>query len=122
MATICQQRGVTVVELGKQYDSLDDGATRELGEILSEISETASPPAVVVDMSATEGIGSTFLAVLFSTVKRLRARRGRLAVCNANSFCAEVLEIVKADRVFKVWPSREDAITDVLENVPAPTA
>jgi hypothetical protein len=37
-----------------------------------------------------------------------------MAVCCPNPFCAEVLQIVKADRVFKTYPTRDEAVDALL--------
>lgn len=118
MEEVYTDRGVMVVVLGKQYDTLDDTATRNLEENLRVLGESADPPRILLDMEKTEGIGSTFLASLFGSERRLKARGGHLALCQVGPFCAEVLEIVKAERVLRIFPTREAAITALLEEVP----
>jgi anti-anti-sigma regulatory factor len=116
MENVLEYRGLTVIELGRNYDSLDDAAIRRAERLLREKAESIDPPLMVVDMTRTTGIGSIFVGTLFAVEKRLKSRQGRLAACCPNPFCAEVLQIVKADRVFKTFATRDEAVDDLLTN------
>ena len=122
MDGVVADRGVMVVTLAQQYDAFSEAATQNLEATLRELAEVADPPRVLLDMSQTNCIGSTFLAAVFAAERRLKKRKGRLALCQVTPFCAEVLEIVKAERVLNICPNRDDAIRKLLEQVPAPNA
>jgi anti-anti-sigma regulatory factor len=115
MENVLEYRGTTVVELGRNYDSLDDAAIRRAEKLLRAKADEIDPPLMVVDMTETVGIGSIFVGALFAVQKRLRSRKGRLAVCCPNTFCAEVLQIVKADRVFKTFTTRDEAVDSLTQ-------
>lgn len=113
MENVLVSRGVTVVELARSYDSLDEEATRRLEALLRELAETAEPPLMVLDMGRTASIGSTFVGVLFAASKRLRRRRGHLALSNVEPNCAEVLHVVRSDAMFKRFATRDEAVDEI---------
>jgi anti-anti-sigma factor len=110
MTKIENQEGITVVEVGTAYDSLDVAKINEFGsELLSAIAQ-AEPPKILLDLRATTFIGSSFLGLLIRAWKRLRDRHGTLALCHVNDVCGEVLRASKLDMIWQVFPDRDAAI------------
>jgi anti-sigma B factor antagonist len=69
---------------------------------------------VVIDLAATTFIDSTALGVLLRGVERLReTSNGRLSVACADPNICKVLEVTGLDRIFSVYPSREEALAQV---------
>lgn len=102
--------GVHIAVLGEEYDNLDTPSIDAAAKQLLELSQTATPPLVVVDMAATKFFGSAFLGILFRMWRRLNTRGGRLITCNASGICDQVLGVTQVD---KLWPrvnSRAEAI------------
>jgi anti-sigma B factor antagonist len=65
---------------------------------------------VIVDFTSTTFIDSTTLGVLVGGVKRLRSNDGQLSlVCNDRNI-TKIFEITGLDRVFAIYPTREDAV------------
>ena len=78
-------------------------------QLLEVISQGAKN--VVVDFSDTTFIDSTTLGVLVGGVKRLRSNDGQLAlVCNDRNI-TKIFEITGLDRVFTIYPTREEAVS-----------
>jgi anti-sigma B factor antagonist len=68
---------------------------------------------VIVDFSDTTFIDSTTLGVLVGGVKRLRTNDGQLSlVCNDRNI-TKIFEITGLDRVFTIYPTRDEAIAKV---------
>ena len=66
---------------------------------------------VVVDFSDTTFIDSTTLGVLVGGVKRLRTNEGQLSlVCNDRNI-TKIFEITGLDRVFTIYPTRDEAVS-----------
>jgi anti-sigma B factor antagonist len=84
-------------------------------ELLRVIAEGARH--VVIDLAATTFIDSTALGVLLRGVQRLRQTSdGALSVACSDPNIRKVFEVTGLDRVFSVYPSREEA----LARVPSP--
>lgn len=102
---------VTVITMGPSYDSFDDERLENLKEVVFDIVQTADPPRVVIDMSQTTFFASSFIAVLNQGVKKMKAREnGKIVVSGLTKFAAEVFSVARLDRVWDIYPTREEAV------------
>jgi anti-sigma B factor antagonist len=68
---------------------------------------------VVVDFSDTTFIDSTTLGVLVGGVKRLRSNDGQLSLVCSDRNITKIFEITGLDKVFSIYPTREDAVAQI---------
>jgi anti-sigma B factor antagonist len=68
---------------------------------------------VIVDFSDTTFIDSTTLGVLVGGVKRLRTNDGQLSLVCSDRNITKIFEITGLDRVFTIYPTREEALSQV---------
>jgi anti-sigma B factor antagonist len=68
---------------------------------------------VVVDFTNTTFIDSTTLGVLVGGVKRLRSNDGQLSLVCSDRNITKIFEITGLDRVFTIYPSREEALAKI---------
>ena len=68
---------------------------------------------VIVDFSDTTFIDSTTLGVLVGGVKRLRSNDGQLSLVCSDRNITKIFEITGLDRVFTIYPSRDEAVANV---------
>jgi anti-sigma B factor antagonist len=68
---------------------------------------------VVVDFSDTTFIDSTTLGVLVGGVKRLRTNEGQLSLVCSDRNITKIFEITGLDRVFTIYPTRDEAVSNV---------
>lgn len=113
MAKIFKHSGLTIAEVDSEYDSLAVAQLEELGRLLLEAARQAEPPIMLLDLSETQYIGSSFLGVLMRVWKRLRDRHGRLALCDVNDVCGDVLRASKLDTIWDVFPDRATAVKEL---------
>src|SRR5258705_10396041 len=78
---------------------------QQLLEVIAQGAKT-----VVVDLSNTTFIDSTTLGVLVGGVKRLRPNDGQLVLVCDDRNITKIFEITGLDRVFTIYPTREDAL------------
>jgi anti-sigma B factor antagonist len=77
---------------------------------------------VIVDFSDTTFIDSTTLGVLVGGVKRLRTNDGQLSlVCNDRNI-TKIFEITGLDRVFTIYPTRDEAVSKLSAAATQPPA
>jgi len=110
MIRISRQQDVTVVELGPNYQSLDAGVLEEVTAVLLTEATKAEPPRMVLDLSATSYVGSAFIELLVRAWKRLTERGGTMVLCGLRPSCAEVLRVTRLDRLWKAFPTRDQAV------------
>jgi anti-sigma B factor antagonist len=85
-------------------------------QLLEVIAQGASN--VIVDFSNTTFIDSTTLGVLVGGVKRLRTNDGQLTLVCSDRNITKIFEITGLDRVFSIYPSREEAIAAIDKELP----
>jgi anti-sigma B factor antagonist len=89
-------------------------------QLLEVISEGGKE--VVVDFSDTTFIDSTTLGVLVGGVKRLRSNDGQLSLVCSDRNITKIFEITGLDRVFTIYPTRDEAIAKLGTTGSAPPA
>lgn len=82
-------------------------ATRFKDEIDAGLAATAN--RVVVDLAGVTFIDSTGIGVLMSAVKRARAFGGDVRLAGVKPFVTKVLEITGLHRVFRGYPTVDEA-------------
>jgi anti-anti-sigma factor len=110
MTRVSQVDGVTIFSVDREYDSLDDRKVSEFSSQLTGAVEQVDPPVLLLDLSETTFIGSSFLGVLVRAWKRIRERNGRMALCHVNELCSEVLHASKLDTIWDIYPARDAAV------------
>jgi anti-sigma B factor antagonist len=75
---------------------------------------------VVVDFSGTTFIDSTTLGVLVGGVKRLRTNGGQLSLVCSDRNITKIFEITGLDRVFTIYPTRQEAVDELDGDGQAP--
>ena len=105
--------GVTVISLNKRYETIEETDIESLQESMEEVVAALESPRVVVDLAATTFFGSSFIEVLFRVWRSLKKRDGRFAIGGLNSYCREVLEVSRLDRLWELHGSIDEAITSL---------
>jgi len=115
MSRIIRKQGVTIVEAGPSYDSLDEEALIEFGAALLDGATHAEPPRLIVDLAPTQRIGSRFIELLVRAWKRLRQRSGTMAICGLQPYCSEVLQVTHLDSLWPTYPTQDEAIAALAD-------
>jgi anti-sigma B factor antagonist len=68
---------------------------------------------VVIDFTNTTFIDSTTLGVLVGGVKRLRTNGGQLSLVCSDRNITKIFEITGLDRVFTIYGTRDEAVSQV---------
>jgi anti-sigma B factor antagonist len=77
---------------------------------------------VIVDFSDTTFIDSTTLGVLVGGVKRLRSNDGQLSLVCSDRNITKIFEITGLDRVFTIYPTRDEAVSKLRAAADQPPA
>ena len=97
-----------VIELGGEVDLY---TAPEFKERLVQVIEDGKKQ-LVVDLSKATFIDSTTLGVLVGGVKRLRPTGGSLSLVCTDQNITKIFEITGLDRVFPIYKSREEALSN----------
>ncbi len=109
---VTTEAGVTVVTLTTECAHIDESIVDTLNRRLMDLATSLKTPAIVLDLSAVEFFGSSFIETMFRLWKRLQSQgSARFAVCGLNHNCREVLEVTHLDQLWTVRTTRAEALT-----------
>ncbi|MFV0442942.1 MAG: STAS domain-containing protein [Planctomycetaceae bacterium] len=100
---------MTVVVFGPEFKTINEDLVPSSGEAMMQAAEM-DPPLVVVDLDGVEFFSSSFIEMLFRLWSRLNKREGRFALATLSPNCREILEVTNLQRLWKVCPTRMEAI------------
>ena len=107
--------GTYVISLGGEVDLYTAPEFKQ--QLLDVISQGGKN--VIVDFSNTTFIDSTTLGVLVGGVKRLRSNDGQLSLVCSDRNITKIFEITGLDRVFTIYPTRNEAVDQLQTSGPA---
>lgn len=114
MARIQLENRILMVEIDPLCDLADDAAIRQFGDDLNAGVRGLTEPLVVVDLSHSKFIGSTFIEALLRSWHEIKSRRGKLVLCGLNAACREVLAVSKLDSLWRPYDTREEAVAALV--------
>lgn len=111
---VYQQDDVTVIELGEEYENLDEAVLNDLRALILKAVDEAEPPLVVLDLSHTKFFGSSFIELVFRAWNRLQEREGgKFVISGLTPYCKEVIEITHLDQLWSLYDSVDEAIIGI---------
>ncbi len=101
---------VTVITFTPRCNHLDETIVEAVGRDVMDVVGSANPPKLVLDLTATEFFGSSFIEVMFRAWNRLHKQPGgAMALAGLATYCQEVLEITHLDKLWTTYPTAEAA-------------
>ncbi|MCR4415255.1 MAG: STAS domain-containing protein [Thermoguttaceae bacterium] len=100
---------VTVVHFRDQK-IIEDLRIQELGQELYQLVETENRKKLVLNFHSVDFLSSAALGVLIKLDKKVKAKQGRLKLCNIRPEIFEVFKITNLNRVFDIKPDEADAL------------
>jgi anti-anti-sigma factor len=103
-----------VTNLGElEFQRIESGA----GEVLDLLNDS-SVRNVVLDCQRADYFGTTALGFFAKLWKRVRERKGHLALCNVSEHGKEILKLTKLDSLWSLCGSRQEALRTVRDDRP----
>jgi anti-anti-sigma factor len=103
--------GPTAVVRLPEGDLLDQKASSAVGDLLfGLVDRLMAGQTILLDFSNVVRVTSAFVAKLIGLHKRLQARGGRLAVCNANAIITGVFRLLALESLFGIYAKEQDAL------------
>lgn len=106
---IDEQKGIYVCEFTSSR-ILDETNIKEIGDALSKLIEARESPRILLDFLNVDHLSSAALGMLINVNNRVKQRKGQLRLCKIRPQILEVFAITKLNRLFKILPTREDAM------------
>ena len=102
-------KGIRVVEFTNNK-ILDEANIKEIGDGIVALVENRDAPNILIDFAAVDHLSSAALGMLINVNNRVKQKNGMLRLANIQPQILEVFVITKLDKLFKILPTREDAL------------
>jgi anti-sigma B factor antagonist len=89
---------------------LDEANIVEIGQHLIEMVATKDRPKLLLDFSHVDHLSSAALGMLINVNNRVKQQNGQLRLASIKPAILEVFEITKLNKLFKILPTRADAL------------
>ncbi|MDB5173816.1 MAG: rsbV [Phycisphaerales bacterium] len=109
--SVTQQKDIRVVEFTNNR-ILDEANIAEIGQTLGVLIEERHTPKLLLDFAAVDHLSSAALGMLINANNKIREANGQLRLTNIKPQILEVFVITKLNKLFKILPSRMEAIAD----------
>ena len=107
---LSQQKDVRIVEF-TNTKILDDARISEIGMTLDTLIDEVLSPKLLLDFSNVDHLSSAALGMLINANNKVKQKNGQLRLSSIREQILEVFVITKLNRLFKIFPTREDAMT-----------
>lgn len=102
-----------VVEVVQPSGILDGTKAGQFRQEISRLVES-NVDIVLIDFQDVTFMDSSGLGALVLALKTVRAAGGKLYICSVNEQIKMLFELTSMDRVFEIFPTREDFETTVV--------
>jgi anti-anti-sigma factor len=102
-----------VVEVVRPSGILDGTKAGQFRQEISNLVES-NVDIVLIDFQDVTFMDSSGLGALVLALKTVRAAGGKLFVCSVNEQIKMLFELTSMDRVFEIFPTREDFDNSVI--------
>ena len=107
---ITQQKDIAIVEF-VENKILDEMNIQEIGQALLALAEAKDRPKLLLDFANVDHLSSAALGMLINVNNRVKQQNGQLRLANIKPQIMEVFVITKLNRLFRIAPTRAEALT-----------
>lgn len=106
---VTRQKDIRIIEFTNNR-ILDEANIAEIGSTLGALIEEQDNPKLLLDFAAVDHLSSAALGMLINANNKIRERSGQLRLTNIKPQILEVFVITKLNKLFKILPSRAEAL------------
>jgi anti-sigma B factor antagonist len=111
---VTTQKEIRIVEFTNNK-ILDEANIAEIGQTLTELIEGGPNPRLLLDFASVDHLSSAALGMLINVNNKIRQRNGQLRLANIKPQIYEVFVITKLNKLFRILPSRTEAISSFAQ-------
>jgi len=111
---VTTQGGMTIAAFRPEIAQIDESVIEVVNRQLLELTVRLQKPELVLDLTAVNFFGSSFIETMFRVWKRLQSQPGaKFALCGLQPNCREVLEITHLDQLWPICESPAKAVAEL---------
>jgi len=89
---------------------LDEANISDIGQALIQLIEAKHNPKLLLDFQNVDHLSSAALGMLINVNQKIKGQSGQLRLSNIKAQILEVFKITKLDKLFRIFPTRNDAL------------
>jgi anti-sigma B factor antagonist len=109
---VVTEKNVRIVEFTNNK-ILDEANIAEIGATLNALIDEGDNPRLLLDFANVDHLSSAALGMLINVNNRVKQRNGQLRLANIKPQIFEVFVITKLNKLFKIMPTRADALASI---------
>jgi anti-sigma B factor antagonist len=107
--SVIDEKNIRIVEFTNNK-ILDEANIAEIGATLNSLIDEVDQPKLMLDFTSVDHLSSAALGMLINANNRIKQRNGQLRLSNIKPQIFEVFRITKLDRLFRIYPTRAEAL------------
>ena len=111
--SVSEEKGIRVIEFTNSK-ILDEANITEIGNTLNVLIDETENPRMLLDFNTVDHLSSAALGMLININSRVKQRNGQLRLANIKPQIFEVFVITKLNKVFKILPTRTEALANFV--------
>jgi anti-sigma B factor antagonist len=112
--SVVQDKDVRIVEFTNNK-ILDEANIQEIGQTLEALINESNPPKLLLDFATVDHLSSAALGTLINVNNKIKSKNGMFRLANIRPQILEVFRITKLDKLFRIHPTREEALRSFFE-------
>lgn len=112
--SVIQQKDTRIVEFTNNK-ILDEANIADIGQTLNALIEERDYPRLLLDFAAVDHLSSAALGMLININNRIKQKNGQLRLANIKPQILEVFVITKLNKLFRILPSRDEALASFTQ-------
>ncbi len=112
--TVSQLKDISVIEFTNNK-ILDEANIEEIKATLFGLIDAKATPRLLLDFGNVDHMSSAALGTLINVSNRVKEKNGQLRLANIKPQIFEVFVITKLNKLFRILPSRQDAIASFAQ-------
>ncbi len=114
LVSVVNQRDIRIVEF-IHNKILDESNITDIGTTLKGLIDEPGKPKLLLDFANVDHLSSAALGMLINVNTQIKKRDGQLRLTNIKPKIFEVFVITKLNKLFKIKPTRPEALTSFNE-------
>jgi len=112
--SVTSQKDIRIVEFTNNK-ILDEGNITEIGATLGSLIDESAQPKLLLDFANVDHLSSAALGMLININNKIKQKNGQLRLANIKPQIFEVFVITKLNKLFRILPTRADALTSFMQ-------
>lgn len=102
---------------GPEYSSQDKEGLGNVRTLIQDVAAKIDHEYLVIDLSQVHFFGASFIGILVNAWDQLKKRQRRLAICGLTPACGRLIQVLRLDTLFDVYPTQDSVFEKISEGI-----